>query len=181
MSHSYKECVRLFQVPTCIYWGTRWCNWLRHYATSWKVAASIPNGVTGIFHWHNASGHTVAQGSTQLLTEMSTRNISWEIKAPSAYGWQPYHLHVAIVMKSGSLNLLEPLGPVQAYTGIALPLPACICHTWDCLAAPFEIVFLLNDSVQLAALSLFLAGFCSDSAVLQLFWQMSPPPPQERP
>jgi hypothetical protein len=29
-----------------------------------------------------------------------------------------YHLHVTIVMKSGSLNLLEPSGPVQACTGI---------------------------------------------------------------
>jgi len=27
------------------------------------------------------------------------------------------------VLKSGSLNLLEPLGPVQACNGIALPLP----------------------------------------------------------
>ena len=29
------------------------------------------------------------------------------------------HLHVTIVLKSGSLNLLEPSGPVQACTGIA--------------------------------------------------------------
>jgi hypothetical protein len=29
---------------------------------------------------------------------------------------------VPIVLKSGSLNLLEPLGPVQACNGIALPL-----------------------------------------------------------
>ena len=35
---------------------------------------------------------------------------------------QPYHLHVPIVLKSGSLNLLEPLGPVQNCNGIALPL-----------------------------------------------------------
>ena len=35
--------------------------------------------------------------------------------------WQPYHLHVPIVLKSGSLNLLETLGPVQASNGIALP------------------------------------------------------------
>ena len=28
-----------------------------------------------------------------------------------------------IVLKSGSLNLLEPSGPVQACNGIALPLP----------------------------------------------------------
>jgi len=31
----------------------------------------------GIFHWHNPSNHTLALGSTQPLTEMSTRSISW--------------------------------------------------------------------------------------------------------
>jgi hypothetical protein len=39
----------------------------------------------------------MALGSTQPLTEMSTRNISWGVKAVGAYGWQPYHLHVSIV------------------------------------------------------------------------------------
>jgi hypothetical protein len=38
-----------------------------------------------------------------------------------AWGWQPYHLRLLIVLKSGSLNLLEPSGPVQACNGIALP------------------------------------------------------------
>jgi hypothetical protein len=61
-------------------------------------------------------------GSTQPLTEMSTRNISWGIKAAGAYGWQPYYFHVPIVLKSGNLNILEPLGPVQACNGMALPL-----------------------------------------------------------
>jgi hypothetical protein len=28
---------------------TRWRSWLRHCATSLKVAGSIPDGVTGIF------------------------------------------------------------------------------------------------------------------------------------
>ena len=41
-----------------------------------KVAVSIPVGVTGIFHWHNPSDRTMALGSTQPLTEMSTRRIS---------------------------------------------------------------------------------------------------------
>jgi len=45
------------------------------------------------------------------------------VKAAGAYGWQPYHLHVPTVLKSGSLNLLELSGPVQACNGIALPLP----------------------------------------------------------
>jgi hypothetical protein len=56
--------------------GTRRRSWLRHYATYRKVAGSIPDGVIGIFLWHNPSGRTMAQGSTQPLTEMSTRNIS---------------------------------------------------------------------------------------------------------
>ena len=34
-------------------------------------------------------------------------------------------LNVPIVLKSGSLNLLEPSGPVKACKGIALPLTLC--------------------------------------------------------
>ena len=64
------EILKLCKLP-------RWRSWLRHCATSQKVAGSIPDGVIGIFHWHNPSGRTVGLGSTQPLTEMSTGNISW--------------------------------------------------------------------------------------------------------
>jgi hypothetical protein len=40
-----------------------------------------------------------------------------------AWGWQPHHLHVPNVMKSRSLNLLEPSGPHRACNRTALPLP----------------------------------------------------------
>ena len=62
--------------------GTRWRSRLRHCATSRKVAGSFPNGVTGIFHWHNPSGRTMALGLTQTITEMSTRKIFWGVKTP---------------------------------------------------------------------------------------------------
>jgi hypothetical protein len=52
-------------------------QWLRYCATSRKVASSIPDGAIGIFHWHNPSDRTMALGSTQPLTEMSTRSNSW--------------------------------------------------------------------------------------------------------
>jgi len=52
---------------------------VRHCATSQKLADSIPSDV--ISHWHNLSGHTMALGSTQPLSEMSTRIISWGVKA----------------------------------------------------------------------------------------------------
>ena len=60
---------------------------------------------------------------TQPLTEKSTRFIDWRVKVAVAYGWEPHQLHVPFLLKSGSLNLLEPLGPIQACTGIALPFP----------------------------------------------------------
>ena len=74
------------------------------------------------FHRHNPSGRTMALALTQPLTEMSTRNISWGVKVASAYGWQPYHLQVPIVLKSGNLNLLEPSGPVLACNVITIPV-----------------------------------------------------------
>jgi hypothetical protein len=55
--------------------------WLRHYATSQKVAGSVLDEVIGFFSWPNPSNHTVALGWTQLLTEISTRNL------PGGKGW----------------------------------------------------------------------------------------------
>ena len=64
--------------------GTRWCSWLRHCATSRKVKGLIPDGIIGIFHSNNPSCSTMAMGLTRSLTEMSTRNISWGVKAAGA-------------------------------------------------------------------------------------------------
>jgi hypothetical protein len=50
--------------------GTAVAQWLRDCDTNWKVTDSIPDGVIGIFHWHNPSDRTMALGSTQPLIEM---------------------------------------------------------------------------------------------------------------
>ena len=50
-------------------WGTVWV-WFQ--------------SVIEMFHWHNPSSHTMALGSTQPPTEMSTRNIFWWVKATIA-------------------------------------------------------------------------------------------------
>jgi hypothetical protein len=57
----------------------------------------------------------MALGSTQPLTEMSTRKKRPVRKADNL---PPF---CAVVTKSGSLNFLEPTGPVQACNGTALP------------------------------------------------------------
>ena len=69
--------------------------------SSRKVAGSIPDGATRNFRSHNPSGRTMALVVTQPLTET-------------------YHLHVPIVLKSGSL---QPTGPVKACPETAAPLP----------------------------------------------------------
>jgi len=55
----------------------------------------------------------MALGSSQPLTEMRTRNISLGLKTASATADN------LATLKSGSLNLLEPSGLVQACNGIA--------------------------------------------------------------
>ena len=81
------------------------------------------HGVIGIFHWHNPSGRTMALGSTQPLTEMSTRCISWGDKACRCVRLTNLPPSCAVVMKSGNLYFVEPSGPLQACNGTALPLP----------------------------------------------------------
>jgi len=62
----------------------------------------------------------MALGSTQPLTEMSTRSISWGKggRCVRLTTWPP---SCAVVMKSGNFNFLEPSGPLQACDGTALP------------------------------------------------------------
>ena len=62
----------------------------------------------------------MALGSTQRLTEMSTRSISWGTggRCVRLTTLQP---SCAVVMKSGNLNFLEPSGPLQACNGTGLP------------------------------------------------------------
>ena len=67
------ELKKIGKVPT----NKAVAQWLRCCATNRKVAGSIPAGVTEIFHLHNPSDRTMVLGSTQPLTEMSTRSISW--------------------------------------------------------------------------------------------------------
>ena len=64
----------------------------------------------------------MALGSTQLLTEMSTRSVSWG-KGGRCVRLTTLPSSWAVVMISGNLNFLEPSWPLQACNGIVLPLP----------------------------------------------------------
>jgi len=61
---------------------------LAHCAASQKVMGLIPDMRNGkCFQWLNPSDHIVALELTRL-TEISTGNISWGVKAAGTQGWQ---------------------------------------------------------------------------------------------
>jgi hypothetical protein len=77
--------------------------------------------VIGIFHWHNPSGRAMALGSTQPLTEMSTREYFLGGKGGQRVGLTTLPRSCAECLEIWKpLNLLEPSGPVQDWNGKAL-------------------------------------------------------------
>jgi hypothetical protein len=64
--------------------GTAVAQWLRYCATNQKVTGSIPNVVMEFFIDINSSDRSMTLGSTQPVTEMSTRCISWGVNAAGA-------------------------------------------------------------------------------------------------
>ena len=63
----------------------------------------------------------MALGSTQPLTEMSIKSISWGGKGGRCVRLTTLPPSCAVVMNSGNLKFLEPSGPLQACNGTDLP------------------------------------------------------------
>jgi len=113
-------------------WGTGWRSWLRHCATSWKVAGSIPSSVTGIFIdiilqialwpwgwlrlWQKwVPGGKGGQCVRQLTTFMC--RLSWNLGASTA--WNPQGLFRPVM---GLLYLFCWI-PTYIYDHISLSFP----------------------------------------------------------
>jgi hypothetical protein len=80
-------------------------SWLRHYATSRKVAGSSPDEVDFFLIYLILPNRTMTLGSTQPLTEMSTTNL------PVGGDWQPYrHLWDDCLENVGASTSHNPIG-----------------------------------------------------------------------
>ena len=100
----------------CVLKGTAVAQWLRCCATKRKVAGSIPDGVLGIFHWHNPPDRTMALDSASNRNEYQ-ENFLW-VNAAGAWGCQTYHLPVPLSLYLGILTFRNPLGHSRPVTGL---------------------------------------------------------------
>ena len=102
--------------PLYCEWGTRWRSRLKYYATSRKVASSIPDSVFGIFNWHKSSGPTMALGSAQPLTKLITRIITLRKKVRKADN--PTDFMCRLSWKLGASNSWNPQGLSRPVMGL---------------------------------------------------------------
>jgi hypothetical protein len=98
-------------------WGPRWHSGYGAVLQIWRSLVRFQIVIWN-FHWHNPSDHTTALGSTQPLSEMSTRRIPG-VKRVRCVRLTTLPPPCTIVMKSGNLNFLEHSGPPQACNGTA--------------------------------------------------------------
>jgi hypothetical protein len=120
--------------------GSRWRSWLRTCNISREIAGSIPDGVFGTFVWHNPSGRTMDLESTQRLTEMSTRNISWGLylrRPVRSADWLTHSCPAALQQDCRMSALLLALCLISKY--LPLILICCILlRTTKCVKRRFQ-------------------------------------------
>jgi hypothetical protein len=103
---------------------------VRNSAVDWDTAPQTERlqvwfhiSTWGIFP---RSGRTMVLVSTQTLTEISTRNRPWGVKAAGAQGWRCCHLNVSTVWKFWAY---QSPGAVGDYLGLYRAIfTFIICH-----------------------------------------------------
>ena len=93
---------------TVRYKHTRWCSWLRHCNTSWKVAGWIPDGVTRILHSHKSFRLHYGPAADSASNRKENQEYFLGSKGGRCYCWQTYHLHVPLSWHLGASTSWKP-------------------------------------------------------------------------
>ena len=79
-------------------------------------------------------------------------------------------MFVSIVLKSGSLNLLEPSGPLQALSGIALPFMFVMLYVYS----KYVVLYDLQEQDLLMGLWKYAVGITGTEGPLQIQCRQDP-------
>jgi len=115
-SHSKKNSARYHKCA-----GTAVAQWLRYCSTNRKVAGSIPACVSGFFIGIKSFRSHYGPGVDPATNRKEYQEYLLGVKSGRCVRLTTLPPSCAVVTKSGSLNFLEPSGPVQACNGTALP------------------------------------------------------------
>jgi hypothetical protein len=104
--------------PLIPFLGTAVSQWLRCCATNRRIAGSIPDVFSGIFHWHISSWSHYGPGVHSASNRNEYQECFLGVKAAGAWGWQLHHHPVPLSCNLGTLTSWNPLGHSRSVTGL---------------------------------------------------------------